>query len=483
MAEASTVLEKEEPSLIFCDAALANGGGVLRSLAGVSGNSDLCAVLIIRPDIKPGHLKALKPWAHDYITTPVLREAAAARIRNVLRVKESELTAQRAMSSLEGWLSGMESVLRCFEPLSFDGGKVQDNLARRLLRRSTGERDRPSYLMIAAPDGTTGLNCDIYAAVNGDVRKIGAGTRIPESSVFLRIKAENGLSHINYFDRGCRLDDFQSFFPPQFLQVTGTIYNLTGFVHAGVYVTAFNYGRPATAQDALILKGFFLPGRVLGAVANDMLTVTESFLVTAKALALATDSQGDNGAHVFRMNEYARALAEQMALPSHFVREISYSAQLHDVGKICIHPDLLRKPIRLTNHEFELIKKHPLFGAQILGDSPLLRVARNIALTHHECWDGSGYPAGLAGESIPVEGTIVKIADVYDALRTMHTYKSSCTHEDACTVILGGGGDKLHEVRPSHFHPDALRAFDKVSAAFEEIYECTGDKLRTCRTP
>jgi HD-GYP domain-containing protein (c-di-GMP phosphodiesterase class II) len=163
-----------------------------------------------------------------------------------------------------------------------------------------------------------------------------------------------------------------------------------------------------------------------------------------------------------------------MSLPESFIRTISYSAQLHDVGKFCIHPDLLKKPLRLTPHEFELVKKHTALGARILGDAPMLRVARNIALTHHECWDGSGYPAGLAGNAIPIEGAIIKVADVYDALRTMQTYKSSYTHDDAYRLILDGGGDECHDIRPSHFHPHALRAFRATAGKFEEIYHSTG---------
>jgi HD-GYP domain-containing protein (c-di-GMP phosphodiesterase class II) len=252
--------------------------------------------------------------------------------------------------------------------------------------------------------------------------------------------------------------------------VTGPIRNLAASFHAGVYVIALNFGRRVTEEDALFLRGFALPGSFLGSVAGEVRDVSDSFLVLTRALALATDSPGDNGAHVLRMNEYARTLARYLSLPERFIRTISYSAQLHDVGKIYIHPDLLEKPLRLTSREFDLIKKHPILGARILGDSPLLKVARNIALTHHECWDGSGYPSGLSGNAIPIEGAIVKIADVYDAIRTMHAYKSSRSHEDACRLIFDGGGDGAHEVRPSHFHPDVHRAFRNVAGTFEEIY-------------
>ena len=473
VSEASACLEKERPLVSFCDASLADGGGMFRSLGTAFHRTEACVTLIVRPDIKPGLLKALRPWVHDYLTTPVLREAAAARIKNALRVQELGLASGRAIGGMQEWLAGMDSAIRHFEPLSFDRAKAQNDLARSIVSRNAGDQDKPAYLLIVAPDGHNNLNGVIYGPTVSGVETPGISLTIPEAAVFLRVKAENGPSARNYFDKGVHLADFQSLFPPELLALTGMIHNIAGYVHAGTYVMAFNYNRPVVPEDALILKGLTLPAGFLGTVAEEVRDVSESFLVMARALALATDAHGDNGAHVRRMNEYSRTLAEHMSLPDRFVSAISYSAQLHDVGKIYIHPDLLDKPLRLTTHEFELVKKHPVLGAKILGDSPLLCLAKNIALTHHECWDGSGYPTGLSGAAIPLEGAIVKIADVYDALRTMHSYKSSSSHDDACRVIMSGGGDGLHEIRPRHFNPEALRAFHDVAGKFEDIYQRT----------
>jgi hypothetical protein len=389
-------------------------------------------------------------------------------------MRELGLAKERAIGGMHEWLAGMDSAIRCFEPLSFDRAKAQDDLAGSIVSRNAGDPDKPAYLLIAVPDGQNNLSGAIYGPTASGVGTSRITLTIAESAVFLRMKAENGLSTRNYFDRGVHLADFQSIFPPELLTLTGMLYNLAGYVHAGTYVIAFNYGRPVVPEDALFLKGLTLPAGFLGTVAEDVRDVSESFLVMARALALATDAHGDNGAHVRRMNEYSRTLAEHMSLSERFIGAISYSAQLHDVGKIYIHPDLLDKPLRLTTHEFELVKKHPVLGAKILGDSPLLCLAKNIALTHHECWDGSGYPTGLSGAAIPLEGAIVKIADVYDALRTMHSYKSSSSHNDACRIIMSGGGDGLHEIRPRHFNPDALRAFHDAAGKFEDIYQCTG---------
>ena len=477
VAEASVHLRKVTSCLLFCDAALANGGGTFSSLASACGRSGVHIILIVTSDIKPGLLKALKPWVHDYLSTPVLRESAAARIKNAIRMKNLEQAAGKAVCNMQDWLSQLETVVNGFDPLAFDAARSQGDLARRLIRMMPNDRDKPAYLMVAVPDGCMKLDCDLYAAGDEGAEKIADRIKIPESAVFLGIKADDGLSYANYSDRGGRLADLQAFLPPELLEVVGTVHNLAGFVYLNAYVIALNYGRSVTAEDALFLKGLALPGTFLGAVAGEFRGVSESFLVMAGALAIATDSHRDNGAHVQRMNKYARTIAERMSLPDSFIRTISYSAQLHDVGKIYIHPDLLDKPLRLTPHEFELVKKHASLGAKILGDAPLLRVARNIALTHHECWDGSGYPVGLAGNAIPLEGAIIKVADVYDALRTMYPYKSPYSHDDACQLILAGGDDECHEIRPSHFHPDALRAFRATAGRFEEIYHSTGQQI------
>ena len=469
-ADALSSLDRECPAVVFCDAALAGGGRMLRSISESAVRTGTSIHLIVPAEIKPGMIRAMRPWVHDYLSTPVLREAASARIKNILHVRRLEQAAESSSNGMLTWLARLENLTRYFEPLSYDASRSQDDLAQRIIRSRSGDRENPACFMVARTDGAAGLVCDIYTQGSSGVDRIGSEVTMPEAAIFYLIKAEEGATHVNYSDRGGSLADFQAQFPPEIHQTIGTIRNMTACRHGEVYFVAFNYGRPVTAQDSLFLKGLALPGSFLAVVAGDVQDMSKSFLVMVKTLAMATDSAGDNGAHVLRMNEYARALAESMDLPERFVKALSYSAQLHDVGKIYIHPDLLEKPLRLTHHEFDLVKKHTLLGANIIGDSPLLRTAKNIALTHHECWDGSGYPAGLTGDSIPLEGAIVKVADVYDALRTMHTYKPSYSHNDACRIILEGGGDGLHEIRPAHFHPAALQIFGKISHQFDAIY-------------
>jgi putative two-component system response regulator len=171
-------------------------------------------------------------------------------------------------------------------------------------------------------------------------------------------------------------------------------------------------------------------------------------------LAMAAEFRDDQtGQHVKRVRQMSAVLARNLGLPPEQVDLIERAAQLHDVGKIGIPDHILRKQGRLTPEEFEVIKSHPTIGASILsgGKSPLLRMAEEIALTHHERWDGKGYPRGLAGEAIPLSGRIVALADAFDAIISKRPYKRAVPIEEAISVISSGAG--------TQFDPKVVDAF------------------------
>ncbi len=141
-------------------------------------------------------------------------------------------------------------------------------------------------------------------------------------------------------------------------------------------------------------------------------------------LAVAAEAKdGDTGAHVRRIQRYAEALAHGLGLPSLQAERIGYSAILHDVGKIQVPDEILKKPGSLTADEFAVMQRHTLAGERILSVKPFFDLARQIARSHHENWDGSGYPDGLNGAAIPLAARIVRVADVFDALTMQRPYK------------------------------------------------------------
>jgi putative two-component system response regulator len=201
---------------------------------------------------------------------------------------------------------------------------------------------------------------------------------------------------------------------------------------------------------------------------SDLERINDALLHTIHALSRAAESNDDvTGKHILRVSRYSMLLSKELGLPEEFVHDIGIAAQTHDVGKIHIHPDILRKPAKLTSTEFEIIKQHPIYGARILGEHPKLKMAHIISLTHHECWDGSGYPYGLKGEIIPIEGRIIKIVDQYDALRSLKPYRPSYNHSKACRIISEGDGKTM----PYHFDPRVLKTFESVAGQMENIYD------------
>jgi putative two-component system response regulator len=161
----------------------------------------------------------------------------------------------------------------------------------------------------------------------------------------------------------------------------------------------------------------------------------------------------DTGSHIFRVSVGCHLLAQAAGLPRQQVELIRYASMMHDIGKIGIADQLLLKPGKLTAAEFEQIKAHCQFGVDILGDynADVTRMARQIAFTHHERWDGNGYPSGLAGEQIPIEGRITAIIDVYDALTSERPYKHALPADEAVAIIVDGAGSQFDPQLVDHF--------------------------------
>jgi len=192
--------------------------------------------------------------------------------------------------------------------------------------------------------------------------------------------------------------------------------------------------------------------------------------------ALAETRDPDTGEHIKRTQKYIKELALELQsldkysdiLTNEYIELLYKSAPLHDIGKVGIRDSILLKPGKLTSEEFEEMKKHTTYGEQSLmvginelGEDSFLTLAKEIALTHHEKWDGSGYPCGLTKEEIPISGRLMALSDVYDALISKRVYKGAFTHEEARRIIINGRG--------THFDPDVVDAFIKREAIFIKI--------------
>ena len=202
-----------------------------------------------------------------------------------------------------------------------------------------------------------------------------------------------------------------------------------------------------------------------------------------KTIAELVDCRDDiTGGHIERTTRYMSILIDGMiARGLHSQKTESWdmnlllqSAQLHDVGKIAVKDSILQKPGKLTPEEFEEVKKHTLFGEEVIdkirkstNEHSFLEYAKIFISTHHEKWDGSGYPRGLKGEEIPLEGRIMAIVDVYDALVSERPYKKGFSHEAAVKIIVEGKG--------AHFDPQLVDVFAGVSESFDKVRMETGE--------
>ncbi len=233
----------------------------------------------------------------------------------------------------------------------------------------------------------------------------------------------------------------------------------------------------ATGADDYIAKPFNPSELVMRVNVGRRIIGLETREMTIFALAkLAESRDPETGAHLERVRSYCRVLARWLQqnseslgeIDDEFVHLIYETSPLHDIGKVAIPDRILLKPGRLTDDEFEIMKTHALRGAETLEaamhefpNARFLQMARDIALTHHERYDGTGYPRELVGDAIPLCGRIIALADVYDALTSKRVYKEAYSHERAKSIILDGSG--------SHFDPDVVDAFLAEEDEFIDI--------------
>jgi putative nucleotidyltransferase with HDIG domain len=193
------------------------------------------------------------------------------------------------------------------------------------------------------------------------------------------------------------------------------------------------------------------------------LELQRSYMATVRALANAVEARDAyTGKHAERVAAYALEIAREAGLHLARDREIEFGFLLHDIGKVAVPDAILFKPDRLTPQERLVVEQHPVTGSQIVREIDFLGQAREVIRSHHERWDGGGYPDGLAGEDIPLAARVFSVADVLDALTTNRPYRIASSIGQAREMIVGEGG--------THFDPGIIEAFGRISdATFEQI--------------
>jgi len=263
------------------------------------------------------------------------------------------------------------------------------------------------------------------------------GTKTSVFSAGKEVYEEHGISNEEFEERFKKLWDYIK--DPEIGYWDGYVYNKTKSgqvkeVHLRIKRIASPSGE-AIGYLALLLD--------MTELLDHERSIRNSCYHTIVDLAELRDNE--TGEHLTRMSIYARILAEYLELGSHFIHQIEEFASFHDIGKVGIPDSILLAPRKLTDDEFRIIKSHSQIGYDILKNSETLKFAAEIALTHHEKYNGKGYPNGLSGEDIPISGRIIALADVYDALRSRRPYKDPWPHEKVVELIKSERGE--------HFDP------------------------------
>jgi putative two-component system response regulator len=294
------------------------------------------------------------------------------------------------------------------------------------------------------------------------LRKLKGREETQHLPVILVTALDDREARLEGFKRGA--DEFVTK-PVDRVELTLRIQNLVKVKEYGDFLRDYNRTLASTVHErTLQLETAY--EELEGANAK----IRSAYLDTIYRLTMAAEYKDEATAnHLRRMSFYSQLISQEIAMPREFMDIMFYAAPMHDIGKIGIPDAILLKPAQLTPEEFELAKTHTTIGAKILqgSESEVLRMAERIALSHHEKWDGSGYPLKLNGAEIPIEGRIVTIIDQYDSLRSRRPYKTELSHDTAIGIITEGDTRTM----PAHFDPDILQVFKGIESDLDRIYE------------
>lgn len=466
--EALDIIGKQNVDLVLLDVVLPklNGYEVCRKIKEDEQRRNIPVVMVTGLTSKEERIKSIEAGAEDFISKPFDQTEILTRIKMLLRMKTLHDRLDSAYAKIIDLTVFSEEMVMSFDPLNYSLIASIDAIVNNIMQKKDEIADRPKMVVVGFIDDKTVWQWYLFESLPSGIRRTWLDFHY---SLNVHGKLDTGLSKTALFNAGDLHEASIRTFMGKMEHLSIPVSNVVCFVDKAFCIFTLNYDKEVSRYEAEVLNSIAMQSLFMRFVASQVKESENSFDYLVNALARASEANDeDTGNHVMRVGEYCAVIAKDLGLTDKFVRSIRVQATLHDVGKIHVHPDILKKPGKLTAQEYEDVKNHTIAGAKILGDHRRLILAKKMAISHHERWDGSGYPYGLKEERIPLAGRIMNIADQYDALRNERVYKPTFDHNKAYRIITEGDGRTL----PCHFDPQVLRAFKFTAAShFENIYE------------
>lgn len=441
-----------------------NGFEVCRTIKNDRDLQSIPVIMVTALAEKKDRIKGIEAGADDFISKPINHGEVLARIKMLLKLKQANDVLNHAFEDIQNLIVYGEETFNSYSSEEFDFISKIDGIVDRIIRKKSDMTHQPESVVVGYANERGLWSWQYYESVFQRLTRSALDGDIHQSLEPL-LKEESQIGFLN--EGEVKKPEF-GFFIKVLHSRNLQIRNLVYYLSKGLCIFTLNHGREVGRYDAAILYSMVTLSDSLRSLAIQVRETEDAFQYAVHALARGAEvNDEDTGKHILRVGEYAAFIAEELDLPATVVKAIRQQATLHDVGKLYIPSTILKKAGKFNDSEMEIVKQHPLYGARIIGDHPRFQIGRNIALTHHERWDGSGYPRGLCGEEIPIEGRIAALADQYDALRNRRVYKDAFDHSKVVDILTRGDGRTM----PSHFDPRVLDVFSRFDGKFADIYE------------
>ncbi len=460
-------LRHELPDLIILDLGLPDieGLDLCRQIRINEKTARIPIVVLTSSEDESDRIRSLEIGAEDFITKPPTLAALRARIQSLLRAKH--LSDRLLISYLEMDRLGTFAESLLSRPITdWSRPDVANTMADQVLANEHENVNRPGWIWAGYHEEGELRGFTWHREGGSTMRR----RTCFEASDLRRMTAPFSRSDGQFSSKDPMPQELATLFamnplspPANFVMVDAGDRILLGA----------DYPWEVGSYEFPLLRAMHRHWKVFERLRADSQLIEEAFFKTMEALAVAAEFYDTGtGVHIRRVGLLSGRMAGLTDQDLLFVKWITQAAKVHDVGKITIPFDILAKPDRLTKAEMNIMKRHTSNGAKVLSGSPNLEMARRIAQSHHENFDGSGYPNGLRGLDIPLEARIVKLMDVYDALRSKRHYKDAFSHEKSIK-ILTRGDDRVH---PAHFDPDLLGCLDDSGKELADLFDAIGNE-------